>query len=120
MTRRWHPGIAIAASLLLTGTAFGQHWVERYVATELSGSSVQNESRVFLGARAGWAIDRRYIVGGAVHTLVPQALLSGAVSSRRDSLSVIYGGPTLGYTLFRTQLFEVSVNILFGLGGLGL
>ncbi|HWP82879.1 MAG TPA: hypothetical protein VNN76_09535 [Bacteroidota bacterium] len=91
-----------------------------YAATELAFTEISRQSRIFLGARGGWRFRNDVSIGGNLYTLLSTSPLSGSFSSRADSFQVMYGGPTIGYTILRTQGFEVSVNVLFGLGGLGL
>jgi hypothetical protein len=110
-----------AVLLVLTSALVQAQWrAEPFVATELATSSFQNQSRLFLGARAGWNINGQYWIGGGLYTLLPRSPLTGSIVSRRDSLSVLYGGPTIGYTLWQTPLVELSVQVVVGLGGLGI
>jgi hypothetical protein len=100
--------------------AQAQYRSSSYAASELAFTSVGTQSRVFLGARLGWRLRSDLSAGGSLYTLLSRTPFSGSFASRADSFQVTYGGPSVGYTIFRTQLFELSINVLVGLGGLGI
>lgn len=87
---------------------------------EMRFSSVLGSGAVFVGARGGWIINHRFIIGGAGYGLASRI---GAPSSAqpgigRYDLSFGYGGPCFEYVVAPGRLWHLSVLSLFGAGGL--
>ncbi len=106
--------------LLISSVTVAQPRLKPFASSEISITSLQNRSRLFLGGRFGWTINDQYMIGGAFYSLLPRSPLSSSITSRSDSMNVLYGGPSFGFTLWRTRDFELLANATIGLGGLGM
>lgn len=110
----------LVLAFLINSAAEAGPRLKSFASSEISISSLQNRSRLFLGGRFGWTINDQYMIAGGFYSLLPRSPLSSSITSRSDSMNVIYGGPHFGYTLWRTDSFELLANVMVGIGGLGM
>ncbi len=119
MSTRSSPHFLVLA-LLISSAAEARPRLKSFASSEISISSLQNQPRLFLGGRFGWIVNDQYSLGGALYSLLPRSPLSSSIVSRSDSVNILYGGPSFGYTLWRTGDFELLANVMVGIGGLGM
>lgn len=89
-----------------------------YLGQSTKFSSIEGEFAPLMGGRAGWIIDRTFIIGGAGYALLDKVDTDHLVSGEPVEIMLAYGGLQLLYVVNPQRLVQYEVGTLVGFGGL--
>lgn len=104
--------------IVITPLTFSQHGA--YIAPVMKITSLNGQSAIIMGGKAGWVINNQFVIGGAfygVSTDVSQSWVD-PLTGTAPYVKFNCGGLNLEYIFFRSDLFSASVG--FFMGGAGL
>jgi hypothetical protein len=89
-------------------------------APVLKFTKIAGNTGIIVGGRAGWIINKRFVIGAGYYTLANEVSSDYMVppDNKRLLLDLNYGGLEFEYLILYESTYNLSLSMLFGSGGL--